>query len=79
MLGDQVQESGGGAHFIGGGGWNGGSSSPQNGQVFPIRGFRLYYNPASRDVSQGINTNISVFGISGYEGEQYTGGYGDYN
>lgn len=77
--GSQIQEGGGGGNITGGGGWNGGNSSPQNGNVFPIRGFRLYYNPSSRNVSQGINTNISVFGISGFEGEQYNNGYGDYN
>ena len=77
--GAQIQEGGGGANITGGGGWNGGSNSPQNGSVYPIRGFRLYYNPSSRNVGQGIHSNITVFGIAGYEGDQYPNGYGDYN
>lgn len=73
------QEGGGACHMDGGGGWTGGTQSSVRGQTRPIQGFRLYYGGQNTVAVDGVHTIISVFGIAGFEGNEFPQNYGNHN
>jgi len=60
-------EQGGGFH-LGGGSWR--NATRMNSNAYPLNGIRVYTDNTQRSVSNGVNLVVSVFGISGHEGQE---------